>query len=180
MYLIHNGVYLCNEICSTSILFALFQALISLEDRISQCEEVQDFFSVEEDDLNPPKEDEWVKITNWNPFYHHTNGCQNNKYPSPTHSPQMHACTPMHKLIKARAFSLIYFHQPIPSKVKPFIVKLTWKKTLRLIQWCVQWWHIQSVLQLRNNIKMLFFAFFFRANTHPWKLVTNDRERKHI
>lgn len=58
MYLILYSVYLCNEICSTSILFALFQALISLEDRISQCEEVQDFFSVEEDDLNPPTEDE--------------------------------------------------------------------------------------------------------------------------
>ena len=52
------SVCLCNEMCSTSILSVLFQALISLENRISQCEEVQDFFSVEEEDLNPPTEDE--------------------------------------------------------------------------------------------------------------------------
>lgn len=37
------------------------KALINLDERISQCEEVRDFFSVEEDDINPPSDNERKK-----------------------------------------------------------------------------------------------------------------------
>lgn len=37
------------------------KALINLDERISQCEEVLDFFSVEEDDINPPSDNERKK-----------------------------------------------------------------------------------------------------------------------
>lgn len=36
----------------------VLKALINLDERISQCEEVLDFFSVEEEDINPNSDNE--------------------------------------------------------------------------------------------------------------------------